>query len=167
MIIAATGHRPDKLGGYGSLPILRKVARAYLAKQVSQYSAITGISGLAVGWDTAWALEVIRAKLPLIAAIPCDNQDMIWPVEAQRTYRFILQRATNIIYVSKGGYEPWKMQKRNQWMVDRSDRIAAMWNGSEGGTANCLQIARLKRVPVDNLWPEYQLALGKLPGVLV
>jgi uncharacterized phage-like protein YoqJ len=34
------------------------------------------------------------------------------------------------------------LQKRNEWMVDHCDLLIAVWDGSEGGTANCVRYAR-------------------------
>jgi len=34
------------------------------------------------------------------------------------------------------------MQKRNDWMVDNSDAVIAIWNGAPGGTANTVEYAR-------------------------
>ncbi len=36
---------------------------------------------------------------------------------------------------------PWVYQKRNEWMVDRAHTLLAVWDGSPGGTNNCLEYA--------------------------
>ena len=41
-----------------------------------------------------------------------------------------------------GGYAAWKMQKRNQFMVDHSNLLIAVWDGSSGGTSNCVAYAK-------------------------
>src|SRR3546814_12439463 len=50
VILAATGHRPGKLGGYGEdvLARLRKGARSFLERE---RNATAAISGMALGWD--------------------------------------------------------------------------------------------------------------------
>jgi uncharacterized phage-like protein YoqJ len=35
----------------------------------------------------------------------------------------------------------WVYQKRNEFMVDNADTVLAIWDGSSGGTANCVQYA--------------------------
>jgi uncharacterized phage-like protein YoqJ len=47
------------------------------------------------------------------------------------------------------------MQRRNEWMVDRADKLVALWDGSWGGTFNCIEYARKKGVPFDNLWARW------------
>ena len=39
-------------------------------------------------------------------------------------------------------YAVWKMQKRNEWMVDNCDAVIAVWDGAPGGTANTVDYAR-------------------------
>jgi hypothetical protein len=77
MILAATGHRPDKLGGY-DLSIYRKLvglAYSYLRKQTPDVV----ISGMALGWDQAVAEAAVKASTPFIAAIPFRGQESKWP----------------------------------------------------------------------------------------
>jgi uncharacterized phage-like protein YoqJ len=57
--------------------------------------------------------------------------------------------------ISRGGYEPWKMQVRNEWMIDRCDVLLALWDGSRGGTANCCWCAKRVERPIENLWGEW------------
>ena len=38
-------------------------------------------------------------------------------------------------------------------MVDHSDRVLAVWDGSSGGTKNCIDYAKEKMVPVDFILP--------------
>ena len=36
------------------------------------------------------------------------------------------------------------MQTRNEWMVDKADVVIACFDGTNGGTANCVNYAREK-----------------------
>ena len=46
-------------------------------------------------------------------------------------------------------YETWAYQMRNEWMVDRSSRVIAVYNyGVEGGTKNTVEYAWSNSVPV-------------------
>lgn len=159
-ILAATGHRPNKLGGYG-IPAMRKLehfARSYLK---SRPEIIQGnlhlISGMALGWDTAWALAAIELQIPFIAAVPFTGQERQWPTESQKMYGLILQKASTVVLVSEGLYAPTMMQERNEWMVDHCDEVVALWDGSRGGTYNCIQYAKKFNKPIINLWDHYDL----------
>lgn len=100
-----------------------------------------GISGVALGWDTHWAMVCIRLGIPLTCAVPFQGQENMWNQSSQKLYHWILSKATEIVYVCEKGYAPWKMQKRNEWMVNNSDALLAGWDGSSGGTLNCYRYA--------------------------
>lgn len=154
MILAATGHRPDKLGGYDSPKVdaaLHKLALSYLEAAAPEKV----ISGMAQGWDTAWAEAAIQLGIPLLAAVPFAGQALRWPTAAQSRYLKILDRAAESIIVSPGTYETWKMQARNRWMVNHCDTLVALWNGDVGGTGNCVEYAQQNRTPIVNLWKRW------------
>jgi uncharacterized phage-like protein YoqJ len=114
------------------------------------------ISGLALGWDTAWAIAALRHNIPLTVAIPFEGQEKRWPEAAQRRYREIRAAATKVVVCAFGGYSPEAMHGRNKWMVDNSQAVAALWNGdSTGGTAHCIRECNRVGRYVENLWSEY------------
>ena len=113
------------------------------------------ISGMALGWDTAWAIAALRNGIPLVAAVPFAGQSDRWPVAARIRFDRILEMAQEVVVVSPGGYSGMAMQRRNMWMVDRCDALAALWSGSDGGTANCMRHAAQIGKPTINLWPEF------------
>lgn len=149
-VVAGTGHRPNKLGGYGPEPArrLRELARIYL--QLLAPSEV--ITGMALGWDTALGWAAVDLGLTLHAAVPFEGQESQWPAESQRQFRALLARCSSVTVVSRGSYDPRLMQVRNEWMVDRADSIAALYDGTPGGTRNCVRYAESCRKPVVNLW---------------
>jgi uncharacterized phage-like protein YoqJ len=142
MIVAFTGHRPDKLGGYTlPNPIYIKVCRE-IDKALEELKPEKVISGMALGIDQ-WAAAIAYKKgIPFLAAIPFEGQEGKWPAESQRTFRLLRRLASEEIIVCPGGYAASKMQVRNQWMVDQCDRLIAVWDGSTGGTGNCVEYAK-------------------------
>ncbi len=155
MILAAAGHRPDKLGGYDNPRAankLRAIAQSYIVDEVPDFV----ISGMALGWDQYVAEAALSVGALLVAAVPFAGQETKWPTHAQQHYRELLARCVRVVVVCEGGYAPQKMQVRNEWMVNKSDRMLAMWNGSLGGTANCIKYAEQMRRPIDNLWTQWR-----------
>lgn len=138
-VVSATGHRPDKLGGYSTAARVRLTR--FAESVIPSYSPTEFVSGMALGWDTACALACLSLGVPLVAAVPFEGQESRWPEESQRLFRWILSRASRVVVVSPGGYAAFKMQVRNQWMVDNCDRILALWDGTSGGTSNCIAYA--------------------------
>lgn len=131
-VLAFTGHRPNKVSEY------EQVVRVHMLASMLVMEPKEVISGMAVGIDT-WAAEsALQLGIPLVAAIPFKGQESIWPAEAQRKYRAILEQAVQVCVVCSGGYHPSKMSARNSWMVDNCDLLLGYWNGSLGGTRNCL-----------------------------
>ncbi len=140
MIVAFTGHRPQKLGGYGP-STMQTMVRVAVRTLLVEKGATAAISGMALGVDQ-WAAEVcVELGIPFTAAVPFVGQESQWPEESQRHYQLLLQRAYNVVVVSPGPYHPWKLQRRNEWMVDNCDVLLAFWDGSPGGTANCVRYA--------------------------
>lgn len=153
--IAGTGHRPDKLGGYFA-PVEEELTRflyRYIRDSYPECQRI--ISGMALGFDQALAKAAINLDLQLVAAVPFKGQEDNWSPAYQTHYNWLLSRAKEVVYVSLPGFEIWKMQKRNEWMINNCDLLLALWNGSPGGTANCLGYARGKK-PVTNLWSAWK-----------
>lgn len=164
MRIAATGHRPQRLQSDWSqyhtttLPRLTHLA-------LSAFERLTPslvISGMALGWDTAIALAALKLKIPLVAEVPCRNHTSAWKdVRAIATWNHIIKNATTV-YIPDVDYSPQCMQARNIRMVDSCDLLLALWDGSSGGTANCIAYAKTKKkeVLVLNLWSSWQKYKG-------
>ena len=163
MILAVTGHRPHKLGGYSdeAFKKLYTLASDYLA--VLQPTLV--ITGMALGWDQAIAQAAIDLGIPFHAYVPCDSQDRKWPFEAGEKYRKLLSKAAKVVVTCPGPYAVWKMQVRNEKMVDEADTILACWDGSNGGTYNCIEYAKKKAKPVVNCYKEHLNEMQNTPKV--
>lgn len=150
MIIAGTGHRPDKLGGYNNESFLRVVnlCENYLIRNRPELV----ISGCALGFDMSLFKAAINLNIPVLAAIPFKGQEVKWSDKLRKYYFNLLYHAKEIVYVCEPGYSKWKFQKRNEYMVDNCDKLVACWDGSEGGTANCIQYAEKSGKAIDNIF---------------
>lgn len=152
MLVAFTGHRPSKLGGYNNTnnkywTVMHQVHDRI--ERLNEGGSVEIISGMALGVDQWVAEYAIDRGIPLHAYIPFLGQDLAWPEPAQLFYAKLLNRATSIRVVSPGGYAPWKMQVRNQMMVDACSILIAVWDGTTGGTKNCIDYAVSKERCVD------------------
>lgn len=164
IIIGVTGHRPPKLGGYtpdAKIRLQRFASRWLTSKAVPDQVIV----GMAQGWDTAVAQACDALGVPFIAAVPFEGQEGRWPDEAQAEYRRLLDKAVKVAYISPGPYSPELMQIRNEWMVDQSTEMAALWDGSQdGGTANCVRYIKQTEKPWTNLWDRWQSFLQAQPA---
>lgn len=146
-----TGHRPNKLPwGYKEEGIRffffqRKLRKTILNAINDGYGYF--ISGMALGIDMLCADLILKLKkrhpnIKLECAIPCLNQTAKWNEEGKTRYDNILKQADKITYVSDCNYYNGCMAKRNKYMVDNSDMLIAVYNGSEGGTKQTIEMAK-------------------------
>jgi uncharacterized phage-like protein YoqJ len=142
MIIGFSGHRPSKIGGF-ELPNPTYIYICQqLEKRLLELKPEKTVSGMAIGFDQYAANICIKLGIPFIASVPFLGQETRWPQKSQETYRKLLAKAAEVIIVSEGGYAAWKMQTRNQHIVDISDLLIACFDGTTGGTFNCVQYAK-------------------------
>lgn len=146
MIVAATGHRPDKLPdrftGYDRNNPLRTTIRQKIRFHLEHLRATGAISGMALGFDQDFAEVALELEIPLIAHVPFIGQETLWPETSQKYYRDLLAKAAKTVVVCEGGYASWKMLERNKRMVDDCEHLLACFDGSPGGTAHCVGYAR-------------------------
>jgi uncharacterized phage-like protein YoqJ len=121
------------------------------------------VSGMALGWDTAIVQACLHLGLPYVACIPFRGQESRWPSSSRDAYHEYLRKAANVIVCSSGAYSSYKMQIRNERMIDmalqfgpgpNNSILLAMWDGSSGGTENCLLYART-RMETINGWSNF------------
>lgn len=149
--VAVTGHRPQHLFGFDSSHEGWKWLQAQLRRLVAEAAAqgpCEFLSGMALGVDTVFANEVVRAHQPLVAFVPFDGQDTRWKLADRLHHEHLLRCCCRVRFVSRlPSLEAF--HRRNQAMVDACDVVVAAWNGkSSGGTYHCLQAALAAGRPV-------------------
>lgn len=142
-----TGHRPSKLH-VSETQIKHALAAAIEGAYGDGFR--TFITGMAQGVDI-WAGELvlefksIHPDIHIICALPHPDFEKRWGKEWQQRYNTILEQADSIKTVcdafSYGTY-----QKRNEWMVNHSARVIAVYNGEAGGTRNTIEYAKAQGV---------------------
>ncbi len=112
------------------------------------------ISGMAIGADTDFASICLDLRdtrfqhITVEGAIPCPNQESRWSSYDKEIYYELLKRLNKITQVSSR-YSYDCFQKRNEYMVDKADKVIAVWNGEKsGGTYNTICYAKKKQKPV-------------------
>ena len=147
--VCFTGHRPEKIN------CSEKKIKAWLEMEIRK-SVSNGqnvfISGMARGTDI-WAAEVVlkvreeMQNVKLICASPYPNFEGRWSEEWKKRYQSIMEKADYVQFINKE-YYPSCFQARNEWMVDHSSKVIAIYNGSSGGTRNTLMYAKKRGVPI-------------------
>lgn len=151
--VCFTGHRPEKLSmseGKVKSALLQEIMKSIN----DGYNVF--ISGMARGVDM-WAAEIVlelKDEFPdikLIAAIPFEGFEQSWSKENKQAYNHILEQADLIKFICpKFSYSSYQI--RNEWMVDHSAKVIAVWNGEKSGTKNTVDYANKCGVELVNIY---------------
>ena len=147
-----TGHRPDKmeLGEKEIKPLLEKAIDDAIAG-----GYVTFITGMAMGADI-WAAEIVLERkkrnknLHLICALPHPNFESRRSMTEKMRFNKIIKKADFVKEINDH-YFTGCYQVRNEWMVDRSNLVIAVFNGQKSGTKNTVDYAKRKGVKVVNV----------------
>jgi uncharacterized phage-like protein YoqJ len=148
--VCFTGHRPEKLTRFEWL------IKRDLEKQIRQAIADgldVFITGMARGVDI-WAAEIVLklrrkgAPIKLICACPYEGFEERWESSWQNRYREILNEADLVRYICPD-YSTDCFQIRNEWMVNHSARVIAVFNNKPSGTMNTIEYAIRQNVPIE------------------
>jgi uncharacterized phage-like protein YoqJ len=154
LVIAGTGHRPEKLARSGDVREVRSRVYRHLARFLASLRPTCVISGMAPGFDQWLAWASIEANVPWYAAVPHAGQESEWPETAQREYHELLARSPAPPFVLASAYRPRSasdlgtFELRNRWMVDRASIVLACYLGYRGGTQNAVVYATAQKRPL-------------------
>lgn len=144
-----TGHRPEKL--HRSERKIRIELENEIRKAI-QCGYVTFITGMARGVDI-WAAEIVlqlkkeHYPIHLICACPYPGFEEAWSAEWRNRYYAVLGKADLIRHISPQ-YSRECFQIRNEWMVNHSSRVIAVFNGQPGGTKKTIYYATYQHVSV-------------------
>lgn len=157
-----TGHRPEKLPwGCDETDERCQALKRRLDLELEQ-AYRDGfrhfICGMARGADfyfceAALDLRDRRSGVTVEAAIPCEEQAARW-CDADRARYFDLVSHCDLETMVQRRYDRGCMLRRNRYMVDRSARLLAVYDGMLGGTMYTISYARKRCLEVILLGPE-------------
>jgi len=156
-----TGHRPQKLpfGFNEEHPgciALKRLLREEIQRLIGQHGVTEFLSGMALGSDI-WVAETVldlkreAPRLTLRGVLPFPQQTEKWNTKPMKIYlpryETILRQADSVHttsdrYFKEKGSDSYSV--RNQYMVDHSQHILAVWDGKPSGSGKTLAYAREK-----------------------
>lgn len=148
--VCFTGHRPEKLTRFEWL--IKKDLEKEIKKAIEDGLTVF-ISGMARGVDI-WAAEIVLKlrdagkPVRLICASPYEGFENRWEQDWKDRYNGILSKADHVVFVCKH-YSRGCFQIRNEWMVDHSARVIAVFNGEKSGTKNTIDYAKRKEIAIN------------------
>ena len=157
-----TGHRPEKLPwGYDErdpacMELCEKLSDILGAVYRSGYNHF--YCGMAQGADLIFCEQVLklRAEHPDVtieAVVPCADQSSKWSLK-QKERHLRLCSECNSVKVLHSAYTQNCMMERNEYMVERSSLLIAVYDGvTAGGTMKTILLARRAQMPVIKVEP--------------
>ena len=132
--VAFTGHRHLKYGDVESS----------LIKLHSDFPDAMWITGGAYGLDSHAARFALDHSIPLWLVLPFPAKILCakWPSGDARDLLFRSVKDCTKLSVVSPVFSMGTYQLRNEFMVDAADVLAAFFDGSQGGTANCVRYAQ-------------------------
>ena len=156
-----TGYRPEKLPwGFdeGDPRCARLAQRLYDFAEALYLSGIRRyLCGMALGSDMLFCQAVIRLRalhleIVLEAAIPFPGQSDRWPEQARERYLELLHGCSRITVLSEQ-YTPACMRERNEYMVNQSSVLVAVYDGKRGGTMMTVNYAKKQGLEILQIMP--------------
>ena len=160
MVCGFTGHRPEKLPWGICEEDPRCQALKLLMAQEIERAADAGAEvfccGMARGCDLYFAEAVLqlreqRPALRLEAWLACPEQADRWAEEDRIRWQRLLTRCDRICVV-EDRYSDGCMLRRDRAMVERSDELISVWDGSHGGTGWTVRYAKRRGKNLRALW---------------
>lgn len=147
-----TGHRPDKMKQEEKeiKPLLEKAIDDAITN-----GYVTFITGMAMGTDI-WSAEIVlerkkkNSNLHLICALPHPNFEKPRSMTEKIRFNKIIKKA-DLVKEINDHYFTGCYQVRNEWMVDHSNLVIAVFNGQKSGTQNTIKYAKKKNVGIVNV----------------
>lgn len=149
--ICFTGHRPTKIRQ--SEEEIKRLLKNEILKGIDDGYYVF-ITGMCFGIDL-WAAEIIirlrsegMRNLKLACVVPFYGCEKAWAPKWQKLFDDIARNSDFFTYCEMQ-YREGVFEQRNRWMIDRSARLIAVFNGSKSGTYNTIKYARIKGRETD------------------
>lgn len=148
--VALTGHRPERLG-YAKDPYATESWGRMIdwLKLKIQENDITDVyCGMANGCDIAYGIATLELKdegylVKLHCILPCKNYN-----ESNTWYKMLKDGADEWVELSEQFYKGCD-DARDQYMVDHSDKLFAIWDGNKsGGVWSTIRKAQKKGIDI-------------------
>jgi len=152
--IAITGHR-------GLSPEVTRLVDTAIRRELARFAGngtLIGLSCLADGADQVFARAVLDAGGALEVIIPAARYRDGLPEDCHAVYDELLVTAGVVCRLDHVESTPEAHMDASTAMLERADHVLAVWDGlparGYGGTADVVNYARRRNIPVTVIWPE-------------
>lgn len=145
MIVAVTGHRPEKFTRW-TKKLARYALHDALDKIALEHPRMTLLSGGARGvdlWAADWALDCHGHAVPFQFVLPALGHADRWSREEWVDFDRLHRRARPETVIVCEKLDGAAYLARNRYLVDHCNLLVAVYDGvSKGGTAYTVEYAR-------------------------
>ena len=96
--------------------------------------------------DTIYGMEESKEKY---VELILEKEDGEYVLLKKKDVKFPITKEMKYLQV----YKPYLMQVRNEYMVNLADKVIAVWDGTSGGTGNCVAYAEKKKKEIIRITP--------------
>jgi uncharacterized phage-like protein YoqJ len=160
-VLLITGYKPQELQIFKkddpALHFIKKAIQKRLLALLDEHNGlewivISGQLGVEL-WaaETAYDLQSDYPKLKVAVLTPFLEQEEKWSDQNKEYYEFILSQANHIDSITKKKYEsPLQLRLKNQFVVDKSDGLLAVYDEEGPGSPQyIIEMARKKAEEKD------------------
>lgn len=148
--VALTGHRPERLGYAKDTYATESWGRMidWLKLQIKENSITDVYCGMANGCDIAYGIAALELKdegyfVKLHCVLPCKNYNL-----SNTWYKMLKESADEWVELAEEFYKGCD-DARDQYMVDHSDKLFAIWDGHKsGGVWSTIRKAQKKGIDI-------------------
>ena len=159
----STGYRPQKCPwGFNEQDIrcldMRKRTKAKVENAIQNGYKVF-ISGMAIGFDMIFAEIVLELKekypqIKLVAALPYRDQYRLWKENQIARYKNLLQQCDDVrCLYERYDDNPKCMLERNDYMLNCSSLVFALFDNKPGGTKYTVNKAKQKGLKIELIKP--------------
>lgn len=151
--IGITGHR-------GIHPDVADAVDEEIRQSLLSYDPqhLVGVSALADGADQLFAQAVLDRGGHLDVVVPAAEYRAGLPEHSHAAYDALLSQASTIHRLDHAASTEQSHMDASTFMLDQIDELFAVWDGQPargyGGTADVVQAAKDRGVPVHVIWPK-------------
>ncbi len=157
-LVAAFGHRPPELGGYGENPVaaaVRDRLAEILAAKKELHADLWLLTGLQLGAEQLAAEAARKAGVPYVAVQPFPAPESQWPSSTKDHYAELIRHADAAVLLERtvpdskqkfGG----AMARRDGWLAKHADEAVVVWDGKDPSLGKLVRT--LEEKLGDDVW---------------
>ena len=153
MIVSCTGHRWSNFTKAMDKKTIKANVKKWFKDNANRIEYHT--NGMTIGFDQICAVAAIEAQVPVVAVLPCKNQEKYWSEKDKEIYSSLLKQCYQIEYISENHYNGCELD-RNTKLVEMSDYMLTLRDTiearSHGGTLSTIRKSLNKGIGVLNFF---------------